>query len=114
MNNQITEAEFQKYADTAISQLEASFARVAEDRDLDVQVESGVLSVEFDEGEPGKFIVSPNSSVKQLWISARVSSFKFDWSEEAGGFVLAGTGEPVKQVLTRLTREQLRDDSIEL
>ncbi|MFY9607796.1 MAG: iron donor protein CyaY [Blastocatellia bacterium] len=114
MNEQITEAEFQKNAETAIAQLEASFARVAEDRDLDVQVESGVLSVEFDEGEPGKFIVSPNSSVRQLWVSARVSSFKFDWSDEAGGFVLAGTGESLKQVMTRLTREQLSDATIEL
>jgi iron-sulfur cluster assembly protein CyaY len=114
MNQQLTEAEFQKNAETAIGQLEASFARVAEDRDLDVQVESGVLSVAFEEGEPGKFIVSPNSSVRQLWVSARVSSFKFDWSDETGGFVLAGTGEPLKQVMTRLTREQLGDESIEL
>ncbi|HSO73951.1 MAG TPA: iron donor protein CyaY [Blastocatellia bacterium] len=114
MNQQITQAEFQKNAEDAISELEAAFARIAEDRDLDVQVQSGVLSVEFDEGEPGKFIVSPNSSVKQLWVSARVSSFKFDWSDEAGGFVLAGTGEPLKQVMTRLTREQLGDDSIDL
>lgn len=114
MNQRITEAEFQKHAEAAIGQLEASFARVAEDRDLDVQVESSVLSVAFEEGEPGKFIVSPNSSVRQLWVSARVSSFKFDWSDEVGGFVLAGTGEPLKQVMTRLTREQLGDDSIEL
>jgi CyaY protein len=114
MTQQITDAEFQRNAENAIAQLEAAFARVAEDRDLDVQVQSGVLSVEFDEGEPGKFIVSPNSSVKQLWVSARVSSFKFDWSDETGGFVLAGTGEPLKQVMTRLTREQLSDESIEL
>ncbi|HSF24358.1 MAG TPA: iron donor protein CyaY [Blastocatellia bacterium] len=114
MHQQITEAEFQKNVENAIGQLEASFARLAEDHDLDVQVESGVLSVEFDEGEPGKFIVSPNSSVKQLWVSARVSSFKFDWSDETGGFVLAGTGEPLKQVMTRLTRQQLSDETIEL
>lgn len=114
MNDRLTEAEFQKNAETAIGQLEAAFARIAEDRDLDVQVESGVLSVSFEEGEPGKFIVSPNSSVKQLWVSARVSSFKFDWSDETGEFVLAGSGEPLKRVMTRLTREQLGDDGIEL
>ena len=114
MSERITEAEFQQKAEDAISQLESSFARLAEDRDLDVQIEGGVLSVSFEEGEPGRFIVSPNSSVRQLWVSARVSSFKFDWSEEAGAFVLAGTGEPLKQVMTRLTREQLADEGIEL
>ena len=114
MSERITEAEFQQKAEEAISQLEAGFASLAEDRDLDVQVEGGVLSVAFEEGEPGRFIVSPNSSVRQLWVSARVSSFKFDWSDEKGEFVLAGTGEPLKQVMTRLTREQLGDESIEL
>jgi iron donor protein CyaY len=114
MSERITEAAFQQKAEDVISQLESSFARLAEDRDLDVQVEGGVLSVSFDEGEPGRFIVSPNSSVRQLWVSARVSSFKFDWSDAVGAFVLAGTGEPLKQVMTRLTREQLGDDDIEL
>jgi CyaY protein len=114
MTERLTEADFQQKAEDAILQLEAAFARLAEQRDLDVQVEGGVLSVSFEEGEPGRFIVSPNSSVRQLWVSARVSSFKFDWSEEAGVFVLAGTGEPLQQVMTRLTREQLADDGIDL
>jgi iron donor protein CyaY len=114
MTERITEAEFQQKAEEAIHQLEADFARLAEDRDLDVQVEGGVLSVAFEEDEPGRFIVSPNSSVRQLWVSARVSSFKFDWSDQSGAFVLAGTGEPLKQVMTRLTREQLADEAVEL
>lgn len=114
MSERITETEFQQKAEDAIHQLEASFARLAEDRDLDVQVEGGVLNVAFEEDQPGRFIVSPNSSVRQLWVSARVSSFKFDWSDEAGGFVLAGTGERLTQVITRLTREQLGDETIDL
>lgn len=114
MAERITEADFQQKAEDAIQQLETSFARLAETRDLDVQVEGGVLNISFEEDEPGRFIVSPNSSVRQLWVSARVSSFKFDWSEEANGFVLAGTGEGLTQVMTRLTREQLRDEAIDL
>ena len=114
MTERMTEANFQQKAEDAIHQLEARFARLAEARDLDVQVEGGVLNVSFEEDEPGRFIVSPNSSVRQLWVSARVSSFKFDWFDEAGGFVLAGTGEPLQQVMTRLTREQLADEGIDL
>jgi len=114
MTERLTEADFQQKAEDAIRELEVAFAKLAEERDLDVEVEGGVLNVAFEEAEPARFIVSPNSSVRQLWVSARVSSFKFDWSVQAGMFLLAGTGEPLKQVMTRLTREQLADDGIDL
>jgi CyaY protein len=114
MSETLSDAEFAQRAEDAIAVLEEAFGRLAEERDLDVQVEGGVLSVEFEEGEPGRFIVSPNSSVRQLWLSARVSSYKFDWSKEAADFVLTNTGESLTQVMSRLTAEQLNDDSISL
>lgn len=114
MSERLGETEFQQKAEEAIDDLEKSFGALAEERDIDVQVQGGVLSVTFEEGEPGRFIVSPNTSVRQLWVSARVASYKFDWSNEAEGFVLAGTGEPLKQVMTRLTQEQLGASDIAL
>lgn len=114
MSEQISEAAFQQHAEHAISELERLFGALAEERDIDVQVEGGVLSVNFEEGEPGKFIVSPNSYMRQLWVSARMSSHKFDWSDEAGDFALAGTGEALKLVMTRLTQEQLGDSNVTL
>src|ERR1044072_8940505 len=114
MSERLSETEFQQKAEEAIDDLEKSFGALAEERDIDVQIQGGVLSVTFEEGEPGRFIVSPNSSVRQLWVSARVASYKFDWSNEAEGFVLAGTGEPLKQVMTRLTQEQLGASDIVL
>ena len=114
MSEQSGEAEFEQNVERAISELEQAFADLADDREIDVEVEGGMLTVTFEDGEPGKFIVSPNSSVRQIWVSARVSSFKFNWSEESGGFVLAGTGEPLKDVMTRLTREQLGDSTVSL
>jgi iron donor protein CyaY len=109
-----SEADFQQKAEDAILQLEQSFGRLAEDKDIDVELEGGVLTVTFEEGEPGKFIVSPNSSVRQVWVSARVSSFKFDWSDVGGGFILAQTGETLKEVMSRLTSEQLGESGISL
>jgi CyaY protein len=114
MSERISEAEFQQHAEQAIAELERAFGALAEERDIDVQVEGGVLSVTFEEGEPGRFIVSPNSSLRQLWVSARVSSFKFDWSAETDQFVFAATGETLKLVMTRLTQEQLGDSSLAL
>jgi CyaY protein len=112
MSDRISEAEFQQRAEQAIAALERAFGELAEERDIDVQVEGGVLSVSFEEGEPGKFIVSPNSYTRQLWVSARMSSHKFDWSNETGEFELAGSNETLKQVMTRLTLEQLGDGTL--
>jgi iron donor protein CyaY len=114
MVDRISEPEFQVHAERAIADLERSFGVLAEDRDIDVLVEGGVLTINFEEGEPGRFIVSPNSSVHQLWVSARVSSFKFDWAGAAGEFVLVASGETLKQVMTRLTQEQLGDPAVVL
>jgi iron-sulfur cluster assembly protein CyaY len=114
MSERISETQFQQEAEQAILNLERAFGDLAEERDLDVEVQGGVLSVSFEEDEPGKFIVSPNSAVRQLWVSARMTSFKLDWSYEENAFVLAGTSEVLKQLMTRLTREQLRDDAVEL
>lgn len=106
--------ELQQKMEEAIEELEEAFSRLADERDLDIEVEGGVLSVTFEEGEPGKFIVSPNSSARQLWVSARVSSYKFDWSEDKTAFVLSSTNETIKDVMTRLAREQLADESVSL
>lgn len=114
MSERISESDFSDRAEAAIAELEEAFGRLADERDVDVEVEGGVLTVTFEEGEPGRFIVSPNSPARQLWVSARVSSFKFDWSDEAKTFTLAGTGEPLKDVMTRLTREQLGDEKVSL
>jgi len=114
MSEQMSETDFERRVERAIKDLEQSFADLADDREIDVEVEGGVLTITFEEGEPGKFIVSPNSSVRQVWVSARVSSFKFNWSESSDRFELAGTGEPLKEVMTRLTRDQLGDQSVSL
>ncbi|MEW6209510.1 MAG: iron donor protein CyaY [Acidobacteriota bacterium] len=104
----------QQKMEEAILELERAFIRLAEDRDIDVESQGGVLTVTFEEAERGKFIISPNSSARQLWVSARMSSYKFDWSEERAIFVLAHSGEPIRDVMTRLAREQLGDDQISL
>jgi CyaY protein len=114
MNRRLGDAEFQAKSEETISRLEKAYSKLADERDIDVEVQGGVLSITFEEGEPGKFIVSPNSSAGQVWLSARVSSFKFDWSDEADDFVLTATGEAIQTVLQRLTREQLSDDDVEL
>ena len=104
----------QQKMEETLNQLERAFIRLAEDHDIDIEMEGGVLTISFEEGERGKFIISPNSSARQLWVSARMSSYKFDWSDQSATFVLAHSGEPIRDVMTRLAREQLGDYQISL
>jgi frataxin-like iron-binding protein CyaY len=58
--------------------------------------------------------VTPNTPVRQIWISAQTTSFKLDWDEDAGAFVFPKTGEALMQLIQRLLREHLNDPSITL
>jgi iron donor protein CyaY len=110
----LSDAEFQMRVEDTLKDLEFAFSRLANERDIDVEMQGNVLTVTFEEGEPGKFVISPNSSVGQIWVSARLASYKFDWSDTANDFILPQSNELIKTVLERLTREQLGDDSVSL
>ena len=81
--------EFQTQADEAIDDLYQRLVKAVETHDFEVDFNSGALAIEF-EDPPAKFVVSPNSPVKQIWVSAHSKSFKFDWEPARGVFVLGG------------------------
>ena len=97
---------FRRRADESLDELKRSLYAIESDADFDVEENDGALQISFDE-PPGKFVISPNSAVHQIWISALSTSFKLDWSDAHGNFVLTKTGEPLKALVTRLISEQL-------
>ncbi|HEY6350353.1 MAG TPA: iron donor protein CyaY [Candidatus Angelobacter sp.] len=100
------ETQFRQRADAAIESLKQSLIRAEDDVEMEVEENAGALHIGFDE-PPGKFVITPNAPVRQIWISALVSSFKLDWSQEKQDFVLAKTGERLKELVGRLIGEQL-------
>lgn len=100
------ETEFRRRADAAMESLKQSLIRAEDDVEMEVEENAGALHIGFDE-PPGKFVITPNAPVQQIWISARVSSFKLDWSQEKQDFVLSKTGEHLKELVSRLIGEQL-------
>jgi frataxin len=103
--------EFRQHAEKAIDALKKSLYTAEETADFEVQEQNGVLNVVFDE-PPGKFVITPNSPVRQIWISALSTSFKLDWSGE--DFVLGKTGEGLKPLVSRLVNEHLGEEAVEL
>lgn len=81
--------EFQKRSAQALEDLYRRLSAAAEEYGFDVDFNAGVLTIDF-EDPPAKFVVSPNSPVKQIWVSALFKSFKLDWDAGRGAFALDG------------------------
>jgi iron donor protein CyaY len=103
----LDEKDFQRKADTAFTELKKRLLTAGDIFDFDVEGESGKLEVLFEEPEEAKFVISPNSPVREIWISALSTSFKLAWSESRNTFVLEKTGEDLLQVMTRVISEQV-------
>jgi len=107
------DAEFRRHADQSLESLKRSLLHAEESAEIEVEENAGALKIGFDE-PPGTFVISPNSPVKQIWISALSTSFKLDWSDAAQDFVLAKTGEKIKALLSRLINQQLGQEVVTL
>lgn len=105
------EVEFRKLTETALSSLLQHLIRreEADDSNFEVEEQGGVLNVVFEE-PPGKFVITPNAPVRQIWISALSTSFKLDWDAEEKAFVLPKTGEVLTPLVDRLIAEHLRGE----
>lgn len=108
----IDEATFRRASDDALEALKQSLFRAEEGGGFEVEEKNGVLNVVFDDDD--KFVFTPNTPVRQIWISALTTSFKLDWSAAAAAFVLPKTGEELRVLTQRLLREKLHDDTISL
>ena len=103
----IDEKDFIKKADAAFEDLKKRLLTLGDAHGFDVEGESGKLEVIFEEPEEAKFVISPNTPVREIWISALSTSFKLGWSETKNGFVLEKTGEDIFQVMSRVISQQL-------
>lgn len=104
----LDELEFQSLVETALNSLMRHLMTLEEEADAGFEVEQqgGVLNVEFEE-PAGKFVITPNTPMRQVWISALSTSFKLDWDEAARAFALPKTGEQLIPLVDRLIAEQL-------
>jgi len=107
------EQDFRRRADAAFEGLKRSLYAAEGDADFEVEDSAGAIHISFEE-PPGKFVISPNAPVQQIWISALSTSFKLDWSDERNDFVLPKSGEGLKPLVARLISEQLGGEEVRL
>lgn len=110
----LDEAAFRRESDTALEALKQALIAAEDDSgNFEFEDNNGVMNIIFENGS-SKFVVTPNTPVRQVWISAQATSFKLEWSEATGAFVLPKTGEALIPLIQRLLREHLGDPSITL
>lgn len=100
------EQEFKNRADEALASLYRSLATPSEKFDFEADFNSGALAIEF-ESPPAKFVISPNSPVQQIWVSAHSKSFKLDWDATQGAFVLASSGQTLRDLVGGAISKQI-------
>ncbi|HWF13364.1 MAG TPA: iron donor protein CyaY [Candidatus Acidoferrales bacterium] len=101
------EKEFQKRCDIAFESLRRRLQEAGDAHGFEVEGGSGKLEILFEDDDETRFVISPNTPVRQIWISALTTSFKLSWSDAAGTFVLEKTGETLMQLMGRILTEQL-------
>ena len=109
----LDEPTFRREVDNALHSLKQSLIAAEEAGGFEAEENNGVLNILF-EDLPGKFVLTPQTPVRQLWISAQSTSFKLDWDPARGAFILPKSGEDLKSLTQRLLRDHLADPTITL
>jgi iron donor protein CyaY len=100
------EQEFLTRADEALHYLARKLAEAGDEYGFEADFNGGALAIEFDD-PPGKFVISPNRPVRQIWVSAHSKSFKLDWDAGRGTFVLPGTNQTLAEMIAGAITQQI-------
>ena len=105
----IDEQDFKKRADEALTALNRDLIAASDDYGFEVDFNAGALGVEF-EDPPAKFVISPNTPVRQIWVSANNKSYKLDWDIVENSFVHVESGDTLKDLLEKAISKHLGED----
>jgi iron donor protein CyaY len=105
----LDEQEFKKKADDALGVLNRLLISASDDYGFEVDFNAGALSVEF-EDPPAKFVISPNTPVRQVWVSANSKSYKLDWDVVENSFVHLESGDSLRVLMEKALSKQLGEE----
>jgi CyaY protein len=101
--------DFKRLADQSLQALYRRLTAASDDAEFEADFNAGALTIEF-ENPPGKFVISPNAPVSQIWVSAHSKSYKLDWDSVQNTFVLVSTGETLTELIQDAITKQLGEE----
>jgi CyaY protein len=101
--------EFKNRADQSLQALYRRLSAASDDGAFEADFNAGALTIEFEE-PPGKFVISPNAPVHQIWVSAHSKSYKLDWDSVQNDFVLLSSGDTLTELIQDAIAKQLGEE----
>ncbi len=100
---------FTQNYDSTIQKLDDSLSALIDSgSDFDLEKNGDVLSIIFE--DDSKFIISPNSPVSQLWVSANYEGHRFNFDEGKSVWQDEKSGEEFLTYISRLLSTILSED----
>jgi iron donor protein CyaY len=103
------EQEFKTQADAALQSLYRKLSAASDRYEFEPDFNAGALAIEFEEPK-AKFVISPNSPVRQIWVSAHSKSFKLDWDEARRAFILPETKQSLEDLMASAISKQTGEE----
>ena len=101
----LDEQQFKLKADAALERLYKALAEASDEHEFECDFD-GTVKLEFDD-PPAKFVVSPNTPVRQIWVSAHSKSYKLDWDPAREQFVLPDSGQTLTELMEDAVARQI-------
>ena len=100
------EQEFKNRADTALHSLYKKLSNASDRFDFEPDFNAGALAIEFEQPK-AKFVISPNTPVRQIWVSAHSKSFKLDWDSARQVFAMPDSKQTLDELIASAIQQLL-------
>jgi iron donor protein CyaY len=100
------EQEFKTRSTMALESLQRKLSAASDEHDFESDFNAGALSIEFEDPKT-RFVVSPNTPVRQIWVSAHSKSFKLGWDAKKDEFILPDTGQSLDELIASAISAQV-------
>src|SRR5258708_10345023 len=104
------EQKLKTRVDEGLAHLNRDLSAAWDDYGFEVDFNAGALGVEF-EDPPAKFVISPNTPVRQIWVSANNKSYKLDWDIVENSFVHVESGDTLKELIEKAISKHLGEEA---
>lgn len=102
MSPTLTESEFERLADDTLDAMVEALADLEDDR-LEADLESGVLTIRFEDGV--KYVVNSHRAASQIWMAAGTTAWHFSWDGSA--WRATKTGEELWATVSNKVSEKI-------
>ena len=101
-NEALSEQEFDREADAELRTLERALGEVD---DLEADLESGILTLEFSDGV--KYVINSHRAARQIWMAAERNAWHFDFDTAKKHWVAKKSGDELRATIAAVTSRKL-------